>query len=220
MAGPSLRNDTTVLEGMMKPNAFGARGVLLVLSLCAIGLPLSSSIAAAQSEFVVTPLAEMKLAELPAGDLYSQVENFPTLAEAEAAAGPTALVAGAEGKVWLFTLGSKGGATGGGTKVVEIGPVPRITAPEYLLRINSGVAPPGAKTKVHTHPGPEAFYVLSGELTQKTPDGVHIVGAGETMPGHPDIPMEVSSSGATDLHELIMFVVDATKPFSSPATLD
>ena len=105
----------------MKPNAFGARGVLLVLSLCAMGLPLSSSIAAAQSEFVITPLAEKKVAELPAGELFWQVENFPTRAEAEAAAGPTALVAEAEGKVWLFTLGSKGAATSGGTKVVEIG---------------------------------------------------------------------------------------------------
>ena len=204
----------------MKPNAFGARAVFLGLSLCAMVLPLSYSMAAAQSAFVVTPLAEKKVAELPAGELYWQIENFPTRAEAEVAAGPTALVAEAEGKVWLFTLGSKGAATGGGTKVAEIGPVPRITAPEYLLRINSGVAPPGAKTKVHTHPGPEAFYVLSGEVTQKTPEGVNIIKAGETKPGRADTPMEVSSSGATDLHELIMFVVDASKPFSSPAKLD
>jgi hypothetical protein len=32
------------------------------------------------------------------------------------------------------------------------------------------------------------------------------------------MPMQVSSSGSTDLHALVMFVVDATKPFSSPAT--
>jgi hypothetical protein len=31
--------------------------------------------------------------------------------------------------------------------------------------------------------------------------------------------MQVSSSGSVDLHALVMFVVDATKPFSSPATL-
>ena len=212
----------TVLEDIVKPNVFGGRDVflVLVLSLCAMGLPPSSSIAAEQSKFVVTPLAEKKVAELPAGELYWQVENFPTRAEAEAAAGPTSLVAEAEGKVWLFTLGSKGAATGGGTKVVEIGPQPRIKAPSYLLRINGAIAPPGAKTKVHTHPGPEAFYVLSGELTQKTPEGVIIIEAGGTKPGKPDTPMEVSSSGATDLHELIMFFVDATRPFSSPATLN
>ena len=40
------------------------------------------------------------------------------------------------------------------------------------------------------------------------------------MPGHgPDMPMEVSSSGTTDLNALVTFVVDATKPFSSPAPM-
>jgi hypothetical protein len=32
--------------------------------------------------------------------------------------------------------------------------------------------------------------------------------------------MEVSSTGTTDLSALVMFVVDATKPFSSPADLE
>jgi hypothetical protein len=31
--------------------------------------------------------------------------------------------------------------------------------------------------------------------------------------------MEVSSSGSGDLGVLVMFVADATKPFSSPATM-
>lgn len=198
----------------------GVRGTFVVLSLFVMWITLSPSIASAQGEFVVTPLTERTVAELPSGPLYWQVENFPTLAEAEAAAGPMSLASEAEGKVWLFTLGSQGTTTSGGTKVVEIGPVPPITAPEYLLRINSGIAPPGAKTSVHTHPGPESFYVLSGQLTQKTPKGVSSVDAGQTMVGIPDTPMEVSSSGTTDLHELIMFVVDASKPFSSPATLE
>jgi hypothetical protein len=33
-------------------------------------------------------------------------------------------------------------------------------------------------------------------------------------------PMEVSSTGTTDLDALVMFVVDATKPFSAPAELE
>jgi hypothetical protein len=38
------------------------------------------------------------------------------------------------------------------------------------------------------------------------------------MNGHPaDTVMEVFNSGTTELTALIMFVVDATKPFSSPA---
>jgi len=34
-----------------------------------------------------------------------------------------------------------------------------------------------------------------------------------------DTPMQVSGSGSVDLHALVMFVLDATKPFSSPAKL-
>lgn len=176
--------------------------------------------ATAQEKFFVKPVAELKLKQLPAGPLYWLVENFPTLAQARAAAGPTSLAAEVAGKVWLFTLGPKGGSTPGGSKVVEIGPVPTFTAPEYLLRINHSGGAPGTKTSVHTHPGSEAFYVVSGRLGQKTPRGVSHVDAGKTMNGHgADVPMEVFSSGASDLNALVMFVVDANRPFSSPAKL-
>ncbi len=188
-------------------------GTVLMLGLYSFQQP-----ATAQQEFFVKPVAEKKLKHLPAGPLYWLVENFPTFAHAQEAAGPTSLAVDIAGRVWLFTLGPKGGATPGASKVVEIGPVPAVTAPEYLLRINHSGGPPAAKTPVHTHPGSEAFYVLSGRLGQKTPHGVSHVEAGSTMNGHgADMPMEVFSSGANDMNALVMFVVDATRPFSSPA---
>ena len=190
------------------------------LLLCATGLLLPLSPATAQ-KFEINPVAEKRLKQLPSGPLYWRLENFPTLAQAEAAAGPTSLAAEAAGKIWLFTLGPRGGATRGGSKVAEIGPVPPISAPEYLLRINRAGGPPGAKTPAHTHPGSEAFYVLTGRVGQKTPHGVSHAGAGQAMNGHgADTPMEVFSSGTTDLDQLVMFVVDATRPFSSPAKFD
>jgi hypothetical protein len=176
--------------------------------------------AAAPQAFFVKPVAEKKLKELPPGPLYWLVENFPTLAQAQAAAGPTSLAVENAGSAWLFTLGTKGGSTPGASRVVEVGPVPTIPAPEYLLRINHSGGAPGAKTPVHTHPGSEAFYVLTGRLGQKTPHGESHVEAGKTMNGHgADMPMEVFSSGTSDLNALVMFVVDATRPFSSPAKL-
>jgi hypothetical protein len=190
------------------------------LLLCATGVLLPLSPASAQ-KFEIKPVAEKRLKQLPAGALYWRIENLPTLAQAEAAAGPTSLAAEAAGRVWLFTLGPKGGATRGGSKVVEIGPVPPINAPEYLLRINRAGGPPGAKTSVHTHPGSEAFYVLTGRVGQRTPHGVTYADASQSMNGHgADTPMEVFSSGTSDLDQLVMFVVDATKPFSSPARFD
>jgi quercetin dioxygenase-like cupin family protein len=180
---------------------------------------LASPLAVAQ-QFEIKPIAEKKIMRLPPGPLFWRIDNFPTLAQARDAAGPTALAAEAGRKAWLFTLGPKGGSAPGGSKVAEIGPVPTITASEYLLRINSVAGPPGAHTPVHTHSGSESFYVLTGELSQTTPHGVSHVATGLSMPGHgPNTPMEVSSSGTSDLSALVMFVTDATKPFSSPAAM-
>jgi hypothetical protein len=198
-----------------------ARAIAWLLPLCAVAVVLAPPLAAAQQKFVIKPVAEKKLKELPAGSLYWRLENFPTLAQAQAAEGTTSLAAEVAGEVWLFTLGPKGGLTAGGSKVAEIGPVPPITAPEYLLRINHAGGPPGAKTPVHTHPGSEAFYVLAGRLGQRTPHGVAYANAGQAMNGHgADTAMEVFSAGTTDLDQLVMFVVDATRAFSSPAKFE
>ena len=189
-----------------------------VIAVFTSGLCLLPSSAIAQQALVVKALAEKKVTELPAGPLFWQLENFPTLAQAQTAAGPTGLAAESGGKVWLFTLGAAGGSSAGGTKVAEVGPLPQVVATQYLLRINEASGPPGSITTVHTHPGSEAFYVLAGEQSIRTPQGMIQVKVGqpETGPGG-DTPLQVSSSGSTNLHALVMFVVDATKPFSSPA---
>lgn len=202
----------------MKLSMVGIRIAVAVAFCFAAGL---LQPALAEQQLVVKPVVEKKLAQLPQGPLFWRIENFPTLAAAQAAVGPTSLAAEISGKVWLFTLGAAGGATPGASKVAEIGPVPPISATEYLLRINHASGPPGAKTAVHTHPGSEAFYVLAGRLGQRTPMGVHHAEAGQAMNGHGgDMPMEVFNSGTTDLDQLVMFVVDAARPFSSPAKFE
>jgi hypothetical protein len=195
----------------------------LAASLCALALLLSPTVAAGQGKFFVTAVAQKKLKDLPPGPLYWRIENFPTLDQAQAAAAssPTSLAASVSGKVWLFTLGAKGGSTSGGTEVAEVGPVPAFAAPEYMLRINHAGGPPGAKTPVHSHPGSESFYVLAGQVGQRTPYGMSHTDAGHSLVGHgPDMPMEVSSSGKTDLDQLVMFLLDATKPASVPAKFE
>lgn len=189
---------------------------ILVATFTASALSLLLPQPAGAQNFVVKPLAEKRINQLPPGPLYWRVENLATLEQAQAAAGATSLAVAAAGRYWLFTLGPGGGSTPGAAKVAEIGPVPPIMAPEYLLRINQASGAPGAKSPLHTHPGSEAFYVLAGRLSQTTPQGVSHVEAGQFMNGRgADTPMEVSSSGTADLSALVMFVVDATKPFSS-----
>jgi hypothetical protein len=196
-----------------------SRSTFVALTLLALAsLPFG---AVAQQQFSVKPIAEKRLMELPRGPLFWRVENFATLAQAQASEGPTSLAAEVAGKVWLFTLGPKGATTTGGSNVAEIGPIPAITAPEYLLRVNFADAPPGTKTQVHSHPGSETFYVLTGRLGQKTPSGPMHVDAAQPMTGHaPGTPMQVYNDGDADMTALVMFVVDATKPFSSPASFE
>lgn len=189
-------------------------GMIVILASTLWSLPLT---AIAQQALVIKALSEKKVTELPAGPLFWRIENFPMLAQAQAAAGATGLAVESGGKVWLFTLGPAGGSTGG-TKVAEVGPLPNVVATQYLLRINEATGSPGSITPVHTHPGSEAFYVLAGEQSIQSPHGVLRVRPGQAETGHgADMPMQVSSSGSSDLHALVMFVVDATKPFSSPA---
>jgi hypothetical protein len=210
------------------------RAVRAIIPLLYVLGSLAPSMAATGVPYVVKPVAEMKVKQLPAGPLYWRIENFPSLDQAKAAAsayvwnpdtvsyrGLPSLVADIAGKAWLFTLGPQGGATPGGTKVGEIGPVPAIAAPEYLLRVNEGSGPPGAETPIHAHPGSEAFYVVAGRLGQRTPGGTNYIETGHTMNGHqPGMPMQVFNGGTTELTAIILFVVDATQPFSVPAKFE
>jgi hypothetical protein len=196
-----------------------------VAVLYAVALLMSTTAVAQQvvpGTLAVRVLTEKRVAALPVGrpTFHWRVETFSSLAQAQAAAGPWALAAEAFGRAWLFTLGPKGGSSSGGTKIVDVGPLPPVVATDYLLRINEGTGAPGSITTVHSHPGIEAFYVLSGEMCLRTLKGVLRIPATRAEAGaEPDVPIQVSSCGSTELRQLIMFVVDANRAFSSPATL-
>ena len=177
-------------------------------------------IAVAHEPLLIKSLAEKKVNELPAGQLTWTIETFDSFALAEAAAGPWSLTVQSAGRVWLFSLGNEDRPPSTGTKVAVVGPIPRISAKTYLLRINDASGPPGSVTPIHSHPGTKTFFVLSGEQSIRSATKVMKVTEGHSEPGQgAENAMEVSSSGSTDLHALVMFVVDADKPFSSPASL-
>jgi hypothetical protein len=192
-----------------------ARRLVLALSGCLLALPAWS-----QAALSIKPLAEKRVDRLPDGALFWRIENFSSETEAALAATPWSLTVQAAGKVWLFTLGAPGKAAPRAAPVTEVGPIPRVEATEYLLRINEATGAPGSVTPVHSHPGSEAFYVLEGQQSIRGAHGVLRIDAGNAEAGHgADQPMQVSSSGSTALHALVMFVVDARRPFSSPAAL-
>lgn len=205
----------------MTARAFIPLFFLVIVTLPALtGCSRTEAPSAPDAEFYVESIAERIVDALPDEPLYWKVEKFDSLESANSERGLWSLPAEAGGQAWLFTLGPKD-ETAGGILVAEIGPVPVIETSRYLLRINHAGGPSGATTSVHSHPGSEAFYVLSGQLTQRTSKGMTTLNAGESMNGHePGLVMQLTSSGADDLEQLVMFVVDADKPFSSPESFE
>lgn len=182
-----------------------------------------ASLASAQEapKFAVKKVAERTLSSLPKGDLYWTAETFPNLDAAKAAMTDTAVAVEIDGTPWLLTLGAEDKVGHGGHWRTSIGPIDRFEASSYMLRINVSDAPPGTKTSVHSHPGSEAMYVLSGEVTVNWPSKTSVIKTGEGSPGQPPhTPMLASSTGDGTLKELIMFVVDPSQDFAKPETMN
>jgi quercetin dioxygenase-like cupin family protein len=70
----------------------------------------------------------------------------------------------------------------------------------------------------HTHPGPEAWYTISGETCLETPDGKQVGRAGGQhviVAGGP--PMHLTATGTGTRRALVLILHDASQPPTSPA---
>jgi quercetin dioxygenase-like cupin family protein len=76
--------------------------------------------------------------------------------------------------------------------------------------------PPGTYTRVHIHPGPEAWYILSGEQCLETPAGPMRAQAGESMVALPTTPMRLTNSGSSVRRAFFIVIHDANQPWTIP----
>ena len=72
----------------------------------------------------------------------------------------------------------------------------------------------GARTPVHRHPGPEAWYVLEGAPCLETPEGAHVMRAGESFVVPEGPPMMLTGVGAAVRRTLGLVLHDAAKPWN------
>ena len=100
-----------------------------------------------------------------------------------------------------------------GEPVAVVGPLELLPANEYDAEIAYAMLPPGNRTPVHTHFGPEAWYVIAGEQCLETPKGAMKAGKGETMSVMSSIPMELKITGPSVRRSLTLVIHDSTKPF-------
>jgi quercetin dioxygenase-like cupin family protein len=163
-------------------------------------------------------LAHIRFTELPSGTLFLRLETFSTNERAQAAATAFSVVVEAMGKIWLLTLGNKGQRSEGGTFVNEIGPIPDVPpADGYVLDVAEAAFDfemrAAVSRAVHTHPGPEIFYIITGEQCLETPAGAMRAGAGEGMVAPANTPMQLNITGSSKRDALFMIVHDSAKPW-------
>ncbi len=163
-------------------------------------------------------LADQPVGPLNKSQVFWHLDTYPTQEAANAAKGPRGVVANSFGKNWLLTIDtSEWQAPAGGEHVATIGPLPIPKAESYTVDYMEAVFTPGMKSAIHDHPGPEAFYTLTGETCLETSEGISV-----ERPGGPPvivaagIPMQLTAIGKDKRQGFALVLHDSTQPGGHP----
>ena len=162
-------------------------------------------------------LLRKEFAAVPQGPLVLRLEVFPSTDLALRASTPASAVVQADGKVWLLTLARKGKRSQGGRFVAEIGPIPELQrATRYEMQISEADFGPDMNpvlaSAIHTHSGPELWYLFTGEQCLETPNGTTRAHAGQGMLVPAETSMQLNILGESKRDALFVIIHDATKP--------
>ena len=184
----------------------------------AAGRPLGCSIPVSQrtTEAGCYLTVEEPLGVLPAPALYWHIYTYPTRAAAEAARGPRSTVVEVFGKHWLYTIAEERWTPAAGERVTVIGPLLVEINKPYTARYMEAVFPPGFNPggMGHRHPGPEAWYLVSGGQCLETPNGLVIASAGGSALVPEGWPMAISAMGPETRRSLVLILHKSDLPFS------
>ena len=160
-------------------------------------------------------LANDALDSLPPGPLYWHLYTYPNMAAAsQAKKTSTETVTMSFGKAWLFNIAPAGWKPRSGERVAVIGPLPVSPAKKYFARYMESVeASTVTGTPVHTHPGPEAWYLLNGAQCLRTLKTTFVIHAGQSgfVPG--DEPMVLKPAGTEARQSIVLVLHDASLPW-------
>ena len=101
--------------------------------------------------------------------------------------------------------------------MAEIGPLPIREGVRYAAQYMEGVFDPGMRSRVHRHPGPEAWHNLSGRMCLETPEGRMEAGPGENAIVPEGPPMVLTGTGTEQRRSLVIILHDASRPASTLA---
>lgn len=149
--------------------------------------------------------------------VYWHLRAFPSRKAAEAAKSATGLVVEEDGRAWLSEFGPRNAAPRGGEAIAVVGPLQLTAAKSYTAVLSYAVMRPGDDSRVHTHPGPEGWYVLAGEQCLETPAGAIRAQAGGTATVPPNIPMELNVTGTALRRAFALVIHDSAQQRGIPS---
>ena len=149
--------------------------------------------------------------------VYWHLRAFPDRKSAEAAKSATGIVVEEDGRVWLSEFGARNNVPRGGESIAVVGPLQLPAAKSYAAVLSYAVMRPGDSSRVHTHPGPEGWYVLAGAQCLETPAGAIRARAGETMTAPANTPMELNVSGNTLRRAFALVIHDSAQARGTPS---
>lgn len=149
--------------------------------------------------------------------VYWHLYTFESKEAAEEARSATGIVVEEDGRVWLSEFAARDTAAPGGEVVAVVGPLQLPVANRYTAVLSYAVMRPGESSRVHTHPGPEGWYVLAGEQCLETPTGASKGRAGQTMAVPPNVPMELTVTGTKLRRAFALVIHDATQQRGVPS---
>jgi len=143
--------------------------------------------------------------------VYWHIDAFESLEDAQRAAGPAGVAFSAHGQAWVAAVDAdSGGHHAAGHRAV-IGPITLQPGRPYMIQTMSAYFLPGQRTRVHTHAGPEAWYVIAGEQCLETPNRLIRARAGQGAIVEAGDTMRLVATGDVPRRSLVLILYDAAR---------
>jgi quercetin dioxygenase-like cupin family protein len=149
--------------------------------------------------------------------IYWQLYVFPNKKAALAAKSAAGIVVVEDGRAWLTEFGPRTMSPRSERAIATVGPLQLPAAKNYTAVLSYAVMRPGDSSRVHTHPGPEAWYVLAGAQCLETPSGATRTRAGGTAKVRANIPMELNVTGSELRRAFALVIHDSAQPRGTPS---
>ena len=140
------------------------------------------------------------------------IDEFPSIADAQRAEEPTSVAFTAFGSAWLYSIGLDTANHRGGRHRAVVGPIPVEPNRSYSMMVMVAHFLPGQFSAVHTHPGPEAWWVLEGEQCLQTTRATIRARAGEGAIVAEGDTMRMVGTGIGPRRALVLILHDSDKP--------